>query len=81
MVPNHISQLHSNHISKKLILNPVPGVLTSRDQEEAARRQQELARQFQEVGSLLLALMIIMVIMVALMIVVRKVETTQPFSQ
>ena len=81
MVPNHISQLHSNHISKKLILNPVPGGLSSRDQEEAARRQQELARQFQEVGSLLLALMIIMVIMVALMIVVRKVETTQPFSQ
>ena len=81
MVPNHISQLHSNHISIKLILNPVPGGLSSRDQEEAARRQQELARQFQEVGSLLLALMIILVIMVALMIVVRMVETTRPFSQ
>ena len=62
VVPNHISQLHSNHISIKLILNRVPGGLSSRDQEEAARRQQELARQFQEVGSLLLALMVIIVI-------------------
>ena len=31
--------------------------MSSRDQEEAARRQQELARQFQEVGSLSLALL------------------------